>query len=165
MEKLSLYVQSNCKNSPFGLVLEADPQYGQAYVLDVNKKSSAAHSFSSLKATPKAIKLSYNVEIAGHCIFSKSEASTTLAKLRNAGVSQFHIIFAVEPTLTATQKRHNANEFALFVPNTKWSGNKLPTSDLNVAKLETKSSAKTKSQSKSNTKSQSKFNAKFRSKS
>ena len=101
MEEKLLVVRNASTSPTFGLVLEADPQYGQAYVLDVNAKSSAADLFSSLKATRRAIRLSYIVEIAGHCIFSKSEASTALAKLRNAGVSQFHIIFAVEPALTA----------------------------------------------------------------
>ena len=124
-----------------------------------NAKSSAASLFSTLRATRKAIRLSYIVEIAGHRIFSKSEVSTALAKLNNAGMSQVHIKFAVEPTLTAKQKWYNSNELALFVPNTKWSGSELPTNDLHVAKLETKSRAKsrvkssTKSRSKSSTKS------------
>ena len=144
-----------CKSPTFGLVLEADPQYNQAYVLDVNAKSSAVHLFSSLKATRKAIRLSSIVEITGYHVFSKSEASTALSKLNNAGVSQFHITFAVEPALTAKQKRHNTNELALFAPNTKWSGNELPTNDLNVAKLKTKYSAK--SRSKSRSKNHSKF--------
>ena len=47
------------------------------------------------------------------------------------GVLQYHITFAVEPPLSARQKRHNANELALFDPQTKWSGNELPTNDLN----------------------------------
>ena len=147
MEEKTLCVRPACKSPTFGLVLEADPQYSRAYVLDVNAKSSLADLFSSLKATRRAIHLSYIVEIAGFSIFSKSEASTALAKLRNAGVSQFHITFAVEPALTAKQKRHNANELALFGPNTKWSGNELPTNDLHLAKIEAKS------QSKSGTKS------------
>ena len=95
-----------------------------------------------MKATRKAIRLSYIVEIAGHRVFSKSEASTTLAKLRNAGMSQFHVTFAIEPALTTKQKRHNANELAWFAPNTKWSGNELPTNDLHVAKIKSKSSTK-----------------------
>ena len=101
MKEKTLGVRPACKSPNFGLVLEADPQYGQAYILDVNAKSSAAHLFSSLNATCKAIRLSYIVKIAGHCIFSETEASTTLAKLYNAGVSQFHITFAVEPALMA----------------------------------------------------------------
>ena len=44
---------------------------------------------------------------------------------------QFHITFAVEPPLSARQKRHNANELALFDPQKKWKGNELPTNDLN----------------------------------
>ena len=85
----------------------------------------------SLRATRRALKFSYIVEIAGHCIFTKSEAVAALAKLRDAGVLQFHITFAIEPPLSARQKRHNANELALFDPQTKWSGNELPTNDLN----------------------------------
>ena len=57
-------------------------------------------------------------------------------------MSQFYITFAVEPDVTAKQKRHNANELALFAPNTKWSGNELPTNDLHLAKVEAKSVAK-----------------------
>ena len=88
MEEKLLKVRAEHSNSPtFGLVLESDPQYGRAYVLDVKARSSAANLFSSLKATRRAIRLSYIVGIAGHRIFSKSEASTALAKLRNAGVS------------------------------------------------------------------------------
>ena len=44
---------------------------------------------------------------------------------------EFHITFAVEPPLSARQKRHNANELAMFDPRTKWTGNELPTNDLN----------------------------------
>ena len=43
---------------------------------------------------------------------------------------QFHITFAIEPALNARQRRHNANELALFDPRTKWTGNELPTNDL-----------------------------------
>ena len=71
------------------------------------------------------------MEIAGHQIFTKSEATTTLSKLRNEGVSQFHIMFAVKPALNARQRRHNANEFPLFDHWMKWTGNALPTNDLN----------------------------------
>ena len=74
-----------CRN--FGLKIELDPLYGRAYVLDVETKSSAAKLFSSLKATRKAIWLSYIVEIANHCIFSKSETTTALAKIRDEGVN------------------------------------------------------------------------------
>ena len=70
------------------------------------------------------------MEIAGHCIFTKSEATTALAKLHNEGVLKFHITFAVEPALNARQQGHNANELALFDPWTKWTGNELPTNDL-----------------------------------
>ena len=42
-----------------------------------------------------------------------------------------HITFAVEPPLSAKQQGHNANELALFDPRTKWSGNELPTHNLN----------------------------------
>ena len=64
-----MHVLSDYKSPTFGLVLEVDPQYGRAYVLDINKKSSAAHLFFSLKATRKTIRLSYIVKIAGHRIF------------------------------------------------------------------------------------------------
>ena len=59
------------------------------------------------------------MEIAGHRIFTKSEATTALSKLRDEGVSQFHIMFAIEPALNARQRRHNTNEPALFDPRTK----------------------------------------------
>ena len=75
-----MQVRPDCKIPTLGLALEADPQYGQSYVLDINKKTSAAYLFSSLKVTRKVIKLSYIVEIAGHRIFSKSEATTALSK-------------------------------------------------------------------------------------
>ena len=71
------------------------------------------------------------MEIAGHCIFTKSEATTTLSQTRDEGVCEFHIIFATEPPLNAKQRRHNANELVLFDHRTKWKGNELPTNDLN----------------------------------
>ena len=40
MKETTLRVHPSCKSPTFGLVLEADPQYGQAYVLMVNAKSS-----------------------------------------------------------------------------------------------------------------------------
>ena len=40
-------------------------------------------------------------------------------------MSQFHIFLSLEPTLNATQKRHNLKELSLCAPNTKWKGNKL----------------------------------------
>ena len=53
---------------------------------------------------------------------------------------QFHITFAVEPPLSAKQKRHNANELALFDLRTKWIGNELPTNDLNCVNADFTSS-------------------------
>ena len=70
----------------------------------------------------------------------KSEATTAFSKLRDEGVSQLHITFAVEPVLNAQQRRHNANELALFDPQTKWSGNKLQTNDLNCVQTDVSSS-------------------------
>ena len=60
IEEKLLIVRDASTSPTFGLVLEADPQYGRAYVLDVNAKSSAADLFSSLKATRRAIHLSYS---------------------------------------------------------------------------------------------------------
>ena len=60
MEEKLLVVRDASTNPTFSLVLEADPQYGQAYVLDVNAKSSAADLFFSFKATRRAIRLSYS---------------------------------------------------------------------------------------------------------
>ena len=122
METKTLKVLPTCTRPNFGLQIERDPQYNHAYVLDVDAKSSAAKLFLSLKASCKAIRLSYIMEIAGHCIFTKSEATTALSKLRNEGVSQFHITFAIEPALNARQRRHNANELALFDLRKKWRG-------------------------------------------
>ena len=114
--------------------------YGKAYVLDVETKSSAAKLIPFCKATCKAILLSYIVEIASHCILSKSEATTALAKIRNEGVDEFHIIFAIKPTRTAKQQRHNSNELALFNHRTKWTGNELPTNNLNCVNADFSSS-------------------------
>ena len=119
MEEKLLKVLSTCTCPNFGLKIELDPQFGRAYVLDVDAKFSAVKLFSSLKATRRAICLSYIVEIAGHCIFTKSEATTTLSRIRDEGVCEFHITFAIEPALKARQRRHNANEFALFDPRMK----------------------------------------------
>ena len=47
-------------------------------------------------------------------------------------MTQFHITFAIEPGLNAKQRRHNANELALFDPRTKCKGNELPTNDLDL---------------------------------
>ena len=116
METKTMKVLPACASTNFGLTIEQDPQYNRAYVLDIAAKSSAAKLFSSLKASRKAIRLSYILEIAGHRIFAKSEATTALSKLRDEGVSQFNITFALEPTLTAQQRRHNANKLALFDP-------------------------------------------------
>ena len=101
------------------------------YVLDVDAKSSAAKLFSSLKAIQRAIRLSYIAELAGHRIFSKSEATTALGRIRDEEVSEYHITFVIESTLIAKQQRHNANELALFDPCTKWIGNELSTNNLN----------------------------------
>ena len=116
METKTLKVLPTYTSPNFGLHIEHDPQYNRAYVLDIDAKSSAAKFFSSLKATRKAIRLPYIVEIAGHGIFTKSEATTALLKLRDKGVSQFHIMFAIEPSLKARKRRHNANKLALFDP-------------------------------------------------
>ena len=110
MEEKLLKILPTCSLPNFGFKIELDPQYGRAYVLDVDAKSSAAKLFSSLKATRQAIRLSYIVEITGHCIFSKSEATTALARIRDEGLSEFHITFAIEPALTAKQRRRNTNE-------------------------------------------------------
>ena len=42
-----------------------------------------------------------------------------------------NITFALEPQLTATQRRYNTNKLTLFTSNTKWKGNELPKIDLN----------------------------------
>ena len=130
METKTLKVLPTCTSPNFGLQIERDPQYNRAYVLDVAAKSSAAKLFLSIKASCKAIRLSYIVEIAGHRIFTKSEETTASSKLRDEGVSQFHIKFAIEPALNTRQRRYNANELALFDSRTKWTGNELPTNDL-----------------------------------
>ena len=123
MEKKLLKVIPTCTHPNFGLKIELDPQYGRDYMLDVDAKSNAAKLFSSLKATRKKFRLSYIVEIAGHCIFTKSKATTALSQIRDKGVCEFHITFAIEPPLNAKQRYHNANELALFDPQIKWKGN------------------------------------------
>ena len=128
-EKLQFYVHSFAKIENktlesthnvfcpnFGLKIEVDPQYGCAYVLDVDAKSSASKLFSSLKATQQSIHLSYISEIAGHHIFTKPEATTALSRIRDEGVCEFHIMFAIEPILTTKRRRRNANKLALFDP-------------------------------------------------
>ena len=70
MEEKLLKVLLTCSRPNFGLKIELDPQYHHAYVLDVDVKSSEAKLFSSLKATQLTIRLSYIVEISGHCIFT-----------------------------------------------------------------------------------------------
>ena len=103
MEEKLLKVIPMCTCLNFGLKIELDSQCGRAYV----------------------------IEIASNCIFTKSEDTTALSRIRDEGVCEFHITFAIEPTLTAKQRCHNANELALFDPQTKWKGNELPTNDLN----------------------------------
>ena len=133
-----------CSRPNFGLKIELDPQNGRAYVLDVDidvdAKSSAAKFFSSLKANRQVICLFYIVEAAGRCIFTKSEATTALSRKRDEGVCEFHITFAIEPTLTAKQRCHNTNELALFGSRTKWNGNGLPTKDFNCVNADFSSS-------------------------
>ena len=51
MESKRMQVLKSCSSPNFGLVIERDPQYNRAYVLDVDAKSSAAKLCSSLKAT------------------------------------------------------------------------------------------------------------------
>ena len=80
------------------------------------------------------------VKIAGYCIFTKSEATTALSQIRDEGVCEFHITFAIEPTLTAKQQHHDENELALFDPQTKWKGNELPKNDLNCVNTDFSSS-------------------------
>ena len=87
----------------FGLQIELDPQYGCVYILDIGTKSSVTKLFSFLKAIQRATRLSCIEEIASHCIFSKSEATTALGRIRDERVSEFYIIFAIGPTLTAKQ--------------------------------------------------------------
>ena len=140
MEEKLLKVLPTCTRPNFGLQIKLDPQYDRAYVLDVDAKSSAAKLFSSLPATQQAISLSYIVEIVGHCIFSKSEATTALGQIRDEGVSELHITFAIESALTKKQQRHNANELTLFDPRIKWKGNELPTNDLNCVNTDFSSS-------------------------
>ena len=79
MESKLMKVLPTCSRPNFGLKIERDPQYNRAYVLDVDAKSSAVKLCSSLKATRRAIRLSYIVEIAGHRIFTKSESTTALS--------------------------------------------------------------------------------------
>ena len=55
MEKKKLKVLPTCTCYNFGLKIELDPLYKQAYVLDGETKSSAARLFSSAKAIWKAI--------------------------------------------------------------------------------------------------------------
>ena len=131
MEEKLLKVLLTCSRPNFGLKIELDSQYGRAYVLNIDVKSSAAKFFSSLKATQRAIFLSYIVEITGHCIFTKLEAATALSRIQDEGVCEFHTTFSIEPTLTAKQRGHNANELSLFDPWMKWKGNELSTNDLN----------------------------------
>ena len=78
MESKLLKVLPSCSRTNFGLVIERDPQYNRAYVFDFDAKSSAAKLCSSLKTTRRALLISYIVEIAGHCIFTKSEAVAAL---------------------------------------------------------------------------------------
>ena len=46
-------------------------------------------------------------------------------------MTKLYVTIVLEPTLIATQKRHNTNELVLFPPNTKWKGNELSTNCLN----------------------------------
>ena len=59
MEEKLLKVLPTCSCSNFGLKIELDPQYGRAYVLNVDAKLSAAKFFSSLKDTRQATRLFY----------------------------------------------------------------------------------------------------------
>ena len=97
-------------------------------------------NYSFAKAIQKAVQLFYVVEIVGHYIFAKSEATTILAKIHDEGVTEFYVIFAIEPSLIPKQQRHNANELVHFDLCTKWKGNKLPANDFNP--LDTNSSSK-----------------------
>ena len=96
----------------------------------------------SLKATQRAISLSYIIEIASYCIFTKSEATTVLSRIQDEGVYEFHITDAIELTLTTKQQRHNAKGVALFDQQTKWKGNELPTNDLNCVNADFSSSSR-----------------------
>ena len=55
-------------------------------------------------------------------------------------MDEFCITFAIEPTHTAKQRRHNTNEPALFDPCTKWTENELPINDLNHSNINSNSS-------------------------
>ena len=100
MEEELLKALPTCTCPNFSLQIKLDPQYSPAYVLDVDAKSSAAKLFLFLQATRHEIRLSFIVETAGYCIFSKSEAITTLGRIHIEGVNEFHITFTIEPALT-----------------------------------------------------------------
>ena len=59
MEEKTLRVRPSCACTNFGLTLEQDHHYGQAYATDASDKSSAGYIFSPLKATQRAVCLSY----------------------------------------------------------------------------------------------------------
>lgn len=131
IEDKTLKVKPKCASSTFGLKFARDELYGCVYIQNVDKKKSFALLFSLLQATHNVICNSFLVEITDHYIFPKTEATTAFNKLKDVGVSEFHVTFSPEPVLTATQKRHNINEATLFDLNTMWKGNELPLNVLN----------------------------------
>ena len=106
MEVKLLKVLPTCTRPNFGLTFELDPQYGRAYVLDVDNTSSAAKLFSSLKATRREVRLSYIKLICarfGQAPKKKRDSLVFFSRFYNKTSQTLHHPPQTTNTLTATR--------------------------------------------------------------
>ena len=69
-----------CQNPTLGITVGSDALLNRAYISDIKQNSSAAHLFSSYKATCNKIRGAYIVKINDSTIFTQEEALTALTK-------------------------------------------------------------------------------------
>ena len=114
---LSRTLKVSDRDSSFGLNLATDELYNRAFVADIKNRSSAAHLFSSLRATRNKIRGAYIVSIDGEPVFTEDDARRVLKRLFDEQVDEFEIEFAPEKKLNAKQLRKALVEHDIFQPN------------------------------------------------
>ena len=92
-------VLPKCTHCNFGLQIELDPLLAVLMYLIFMLNQVQPDCFCLSKLLKERF-ISHIFEFFCHRIFSKSEATTALGRIRDEEVSEFHITFAIEPALT-----------------------------------------------------------------